>query len=278
MCKAMCGVAAGACGGSINLHWSKGSDISDINAKFGAQHTVTGSLGLLFAALFAKSISSTAPSIIWTLYTLLTCLHIFANAQCMRLIAFDYLNTVRANIVIDHFLHGKSRDALTPHDVARLEPLLFFFRTRRRKNAVSKFPIRMGVSFDKLYQYSVNDSALLTGRVQLSGKPYTISLVNTSSSPVIFVSLFTQATSRDILEAYFHATLFGGCLNRLGVPKAIGHSMVTSDIRARVASAIQNAKLEMEQLWPSFISHTERQGWVLDKTDIYTEGYTIEVS
>ena len=37
MCKAMCGVAAGACGGVINLHWAKGSDISDINAKFGAQ-------------------------------------------------------------------------------------------------------------------------------------------------------------------------------------------------------------------------------------------------
>jgi hypothetical protein len=37
MCKAICGVAAGACGGSINLHWAKGSDISDINAKFGAQ-------------------------------------------------------------------------------------------------------------------------------------------------------------------------------------------------------------------------------------------------
>jgi hypothetical protein len=37
MCKAICGVAAGACGGAIHLHWAKGSDISDINAKFGAQ-------------------------------------------------------------------------------------------------------------------------------------------------------------------------------------------------------------------------------------------------
>ena len=37
MCKAICGVAAGACGGAINLYWATGSDISDINAKFGAQ-------------------------------------------------------------------------------------------------------------------------------------------------------------------------------------------------------------------------------------------------
>lgn len=34
----MCGVAAGACGGAIELYWAdKGSDISDINAKFRAQ-------------------------------------------------------------------------------------------------------------------------------------------------------------------------------------------------------------------------------------------------
>ena len=37
VCKAMCGVAAGACNSAINLYWAEGSDISDINAKFGAQ-------------------------------------------------------------------------------------------------------------------------------------------------------------------------------------------------------------------------------------------------
>lgn len=40
MCKALCGVASGACGGVINLHWAQGSDISDINAKFGAQVSI----------------------------------------------------------------------------------------------------------------------------------------------------------------------------------------------------------------------------------------------
>ena len=29
MCKAICGVAAGACGGSINLHWAQGSDVRE---------------------------------------------------------------------------------------------------------------------------------------------------------------------------------------------------------------------------------------------------------
>eukprot|EP00588_Corethron_pennatum_P002007 CAMPEP_0194300984 /NCGR_PEP_ID=MMETSP0169-20130528/61555_1 /TAXON_ID=218684 /ORGANISM="Corethron pennatum, Strain L29A3" /LENGTH=280 /DNA_ID=CAMNT_0039051207 /DNA_START=111 /DNA_END=953 /DNA_ORIENTATION=+ len=79
VCKAMCGVAAGACGGAINLYWAKGSDISDINAKFGAQNTVTGSLGLIAAAIFAKSISSCRAPILWSLYSALTVLHIYGR-------------------------------------------------------------------------------------------------------------------------------------------------------------------------------------------------------
>jgi hypothetical protein len=47
MCKAICGVASGACGGAINLYWAKGSDISDINAKFGAQVRRTGLLTMM---------------------------------------------------------------------------------------------------------------------------------------------------------------------------------------------------------------------------------------
>lgn len=34
----MCGVAAGACGGAIDLYWATGNgDISEVNAKFSAQ-------------------------------------------------------------------------------------------------------------------------------------------------------------------------------------------------------------------------------------------------
>jgi hypothetical protein len=67
MCKAICGVAAGAVGGVFNLHWARGSDIADIQAKFGAQHTVTGSLGLLFAYLFVQSVAHIDPTRVWAL-------------------------------------------------------------------------------------------------------------------------------------------------------------------------------------------------------------------
>jgi hypothetical protein len=283
MCKAICGVAAGATGGNINLHWSKGSDISDINAKFGAQNTVTGSLGLLCAAFFAKSISTTSPSIIWSLYAVLTSLHIYANMKCMRLIAFDYLNTARANILIEKFLtrgglYGDLGPIYTPYDVSRLEPL-FFLVGPRRMNTVSNYPIRMGVSFQELYKHSHDEAQELTEALQSSKKSYAISLGSRDRTTMIFVSLFTAATPRDSLEAYFLATLFGRRLERLGYPRTMNnHSIAAIDLRAQATSAMQDAKLEFQNLWPIFLKLSEQHGWSLDKTDLKTEGYLIEVA
>ncbi|OEU22743.1 DUF647-domain-containing protein, partial [Fragilariopsis cylindrus CCMP1102] len=103
MFKACCGVAAGACGGSINLHWAKGSDISDINAKSGAQHTVTGAIGLIFAGIFAKSVNNVSSRCLWMLYSALTYIHLYGNLKCMRLISFDYLNTIRMDMILRQY-------------------------------------------------------------------------------------------------------------------------------------------------------------------------------
>lgn len=137
MCKAMCGVAAGACAGAINLHWATPPssivmaatpealdgengdagdrpslvvqapppNIADIQAKFNAQHTVTASLGLVMAAWFAKSVSALQHG--WhlgILYTALTVLHLFANVQCLRCLALTSLNPTRFEMVTNHFM------------------------------------------------------------------------------------------------------------------------------------------------------------------------------
>lgn len=145
MCKAICGVAAGACGGAINLHWAKGSDISDINAKFGAQHTVTGGLGLLFAAVFATSISSAPTSVVWALYASLTAIHIYANAQCMKLVAFDSLNTPRMLLLASQYFSQREATAcantstmMDPQTMSKIEPLFFIWKRPRN---LTSFPV-----------------------------------------------------------------------------------------------------------------------------------------
>ena len=54
VCKALCGVAAGAAGSSIAEHWGVQGNIADVAAKNGAQHTLVSLLGLLVSIRFAK--------------------------------------------------------------------------------------------------------------------------------------------------------------------------------------------------------------------------------
>jgi Vitamin B6 photo-protection and homoeostasis len=180
ICKAVCGVAAGASGGSINLHWSTGSDISDINAKFGAQHTVTGAIGLVSAGVFARSVDRISSTSLWVLYVTLTVLHIFANLRCMKLISFDYVNTIRMDMIIKEFFAISASTRLedctstsssltrlrTPQEIAKREPLFFGMSAIKRvfspPRDAMKRPFRIsrvyfGVAFD---EYS-----------HLSGKP-----------------------------------------------------------------------------------------------------------
>jgi len=72
MCKAICGVAAGACNGAINLHWARGSDISDINAKFGAQVRRFVLSKSVVAFLYRKELQLFFLSLISSTFSLIT--------------------------------------------------------------------------------------------------------------------------------------------------------------------------------------------------------------
>ena len=237
MCKAMCGVAAGACGGPIALYWAQGSDVADVNAKAGAQGTVTGGLGLIVAALFAKRMSSLSERYLWAWYSGLTAVHLFANGRCMRLLEFDSLNTVRMNMVLSEYLQHQripSRE-----NVAQREPLLFGSRPPRPTTK----PIRFGISFNELVEQSGDPIDVWHQRIATShDEP--MFWVSSSPSGTINVSLSHRCTSRGKAEAYFAAV----CL-------------------ARGVSAS----------WDDFAEQCESQGWDLSKTELQSQGYEVTV-
>jgi hypothetical protein len=287
MCKAICGVAAGAVGGVFNLHWAQGSDIADIQAKFGAQHTVTGSLGLLFAYKFVQSVSSVDPTRLWSLYATLTVLHLYANMQCMKIIAFDYLNTTRMKILVKQFLeqwngnnggggrgdHHKKRataaesssslSLMPPNVLARKEPLFFIPGAARRGPTSCK--ILFGDSFEKHRSSSSNnnngdeeeqkDQYLGSLSESLQDQKYLISHKN---KRVVVVSLAADATPRDKSKAYLHAVLLGRALQDFAEPE-----LVTT--------------VQLKNAWPAFEKACQQVGWDLDKTELSTRGYELSL-
>jgi len=268
ICKAMCGVAAGACGSAINLYWSSGTDISDINAKFGAQHTVTGSLGLIFAAIFARSSSTLPSSVLWTIYIVLTILHIFANMQCMKLIEFDYLNTCRSSIVASQFFTDK--EIGSPGSISRTESL-YFLPQRRLKTMLYK--IRMGVSFDKVAKtkgVKILVDTLIRNRYALSLGNNTLN----GKKRFIFVLLCSNATGEDKIRAYLHALLLEKNFSKKNIKKR-GKLLVLQDEAVIIEAVEKYTAQQMEIMWPDFEKKASISGWNLSKTELQTEGCNI---
>ncbi len=281
MCKAVCGVAAGACNSAINLHWAKGSDISDINAKFGAQHTVTGGLGLLFAALFARSVSSVPTLILWSLYASLTLLHIFANVRCLRLIAFDYLNTERLDLLVRDFLRkiSHSYDDMKvsasanrlihvddPTLVSKLESLFFKPFTISRWKSI---PIKMGSSFDDIVQILAftedNEAIIRMFLDQIEQEKYFI----VAGKKEIIVVFNHNANADPIVKtkAYFSA-----CLIR---QKLLGSNSFSKE---KVSLKLyEENNFEVNKLWPIFVNNLSRVGWDLNKTALNMKGFCITI-
>ena len=261
MCKAICGVAAGACGGAINLHWAKGSDISDIQAKFGAQHTVTGSLGLVFAAIFARSVSVLKPSPLWILYSSLTILHIVANRACMKLIAFDSLNTVRMNMILSEFLtwwnsRGPSTEFPTPALIARKEPLFFVPGTIK---VPANCPIVVGASFNEIAT-KASHIELPERADQLSNLGYLVVPGKSKNGrDCVLVAFKEDVSPTQQAKAYVHATL----LSR--------HIQYAKDVNA----AEINAFAELHAAWPFFLDVCGKSGWDLAKTELRSQGYEL---
>jgi hypothetical protein len=286
MCKAICGVAAGACGGSINLHWSKGSDISDINAKFGAQHTVTGAMGLIFAALFARSVDHVKSVHLWTLYSSLTLLHIYANMQCMRLIAFDSCNTIRMDLLLDEFFPLWETNASTetsdstlpelsnPSNVAKLEPLFFRLPTRHRK--VSNIvPIHFGGSFNDYWERAGKSVSQFDYELDLLNHrdKYIVSSGWASNRRrlCVVVSLLSHVTPLQEAKGYFHANLLARLLRRR---IETSNSNAIDDASRLDAEAEAQKKLEVA--WDQFQRSCKSAGWDLSKTELRTRGYELQ--
>ncbi len=261
MCKAICGVGAGACNGAINVHWSRGSDISDINAKFGAQHTVTGSLGLIFAAFFAKSVNNLPLNILWFLYSLLTALHVFANMMCLKLVAFDYFNTERLTMVVESFLERIRRGEDSgkifveePIMVSSQEALLFGISRR--------IPIHMGVSFNSLVRSSDMDEEEIKDAIgDISNKKYTVTLGTNRS---IYVAMNEDSDNTDKTKAYFHGLIL--------------RKLIESDDSIRNGKVLKDAVEEVvNKLWPHFHASAINGHWDLSKTELTTKGYGISI-
>ncbi len=207
------------------------------------------------------------------MYILLTLLHVFANLRCLRLVAFDYLNTHRMDLIVNDFLSAAERlgddvndekstkeiNVMKPMSISKRESLIFGEALVRRTR-YRELPIRMGSSFDKVE--GANEAPLVSFCLdQLSREHYFVLY----GSKEIVVGLSPEATNEMKAKAYFHACM---------VRKAVKRGEVSAGVSLQTHSDVS---LQVEEVWPVFIVNAARAGWDLRKTELSTDGFCVMV-
>lgn len=281
VCKALCGVAAGACGGALQMYWAvkvMGTEegISEVAAKGGAQRTVMGGFGLVLAALTAKWLGNGDVKTAIALYCALTAIHLITNYKSLKLVALDWLNGWRLHLVVDEFLNcmqfGDAKDDVAdvivsnPKEASLKEPLIFLPETRATDRQSSQHPIQMGVSLNKFAQLMHQPSTLQSYLEKRKGN-YILAV----GQRRILVAFFSNSNNSEKAKAYLHVCLVRHALATLEY-NCEEESPSDSEIEiANKAEEIAYGKLD--HLWPIFERCITDAGWNLDKTEYLTEGY-----
>lgn len=294
VCKALCGVAAGACGGALQMYWAAklmGTEegISEVAAKSGAQRTLMGGVGLVLAAITTTWFGDVRTAI--GLYCALTFVHLFCNYRSLKLVALDWLNGWRLHRVVTEFLQCAT-DAegnldpsfyrvSTPVEATKKEPLLFLPGLRSMDRISSKYPILMGISFNKMVELTHQSPSSLHSNLIKRHEPrkdkYILAVGHASNGKLykakrcILVAFLSGSSNLERAKAYFH-----GCLVR----RALASSLTDCAERRPDGGEIEltrkaeeTAKRELAQLWPLFENVVTDACWKLDKTECFTEGY-----
>lgn len=104
LCKTVCGISAGATKSSITLHFAISGNMADLNAKESTQETLMNIVGMLCGIVAAKQMKSIDGFLNWSLFILLTVIHVWANYQGVRLLRLKTLNRARAERVFAELL------------------------------------------------------------------------------------------------------------------------------------------------------------------------------
>ena len=258
-----------------------------IRAKTGAQRTVVGGAGLVLAAFVMKWLGKGDVKTAVGLYCALTLAHLISNYRALKLVALDWLNGWRLHLVVEEFLDsikdrknngrldGGSVAVSNPLEASRREPLLFLPEFRSMNKQSSKYPIRMGVSFNDLMQLSYRPQSLMQSlaKKQSQRRDNYILTVGHSEKRIkakkcILVSYFSNSSNSEKAKAYLH-----GCLVRRALAQKDDNQQ--DGVADLVQKAEETAERELAQLWPAFEQSLAEAGWKLDKTECSTEGYEL---
>jgi hypothetical protein len=262
VCKALCGIAAGATGAAIAEHWGEQhGNIADVLAKNNAQHTLVSILGLLFTVRFATFAATASPLLRWGTYLSLTAVHMVTNYQAMRVLALRTINRARYDILLStllscpHWLDSELADSeliLKVKDWLRLRTADFSLPAIARKEPI----------IARRREYALRN-------VNLWAKPSAVISQLSASAPAARGDF---SESDYIILAGHHTTHVCFAANatavtelQAGMEASLARHLSGGDARLR-------AQRLTKQLFPVFLEVLRGQGWKVNLPKLRPRG------
>ena len=233
ICKIMCGISAGATKGSITQHFCTRGNMADLNAKEGTQETLVSLVGMILGVTLAKYLhkleqndKSLAASVSWTIFNILTIVHVVVNYFGVKLLHLKTLNAQRAREAVENLVDIAAQQGGDESDD---------WADRALSTIVS--PDSLSESLLASIQYLLFPRGVILGaRLETLTKVLAIEdlvrQVNGTdryligfSGLQVYVSLKVGATNEDQLKAFVHASIVHKCLT-LGKSSADSHACV----------------------------------------------------
>ncbi|XP_063837664.1 RUS family member 1 isoform X2 [Ostrinia nubilalis] len=237
--KAIVGVAGGATRAAMTQHHAIRGNMADVSAKDSAQETavnlVASFAALLIITVFGNSL---------VIFLLMMVLHIIFNYFAVRAVCLRTLNEPRFLQVVDTYLRQEVLP--TPCEINRKEPIIFYHLGPNLLDLkLCGFQIRVGCSIKKFISQRPKASYMMSIKEVYSERMYV--LVPCINKRKMYVLIKDDATTDDILCAYFHAVLLSIIVCAINdFPLSMYHSNGDSRPFAQVCQTLQSAEWSRE--------------------------------
>lgn len=238
--KAIVGVTGGATRSALTQHHALRGNLADVSSKDSAQETFVNLIASFVGLFLLTGIKN--QTLLYTLFVIVTLLHIYANIKAVKSICLKSFNESRYLIALEEFF--KSGRMLSPKEVNQLE------RVTIGQTVSLSIKIKIGLSASNLLAHykTSNDIENIVSCFDAQEK-----FLIAETKKCLGIYLNSEARSQDVLKAYFYA---------------VSYLQDRTQIRDRY--------WEIQNKWNEFLNLSQNEGWNISSHLLFVDEYRLE--
>lgn len=242
--RSIVGVAGGSTRAALTQHQAIAQNMGDVSAKDGSQETLVNLLALIVNIYLLHTIKRDR-ILVWSLYFLLTILHLYANYRAIRTLQLRTWNWNRFVLLCENYFRFRTIETI--EFINRREPIL--------REVRQKFRCRVGVRLNSIESDSFDFQRFIQNRFAISFD---------QREQTFRVVLLELVDDKDLIRIYF---LLQFLINADEFDDYFLRSSATCWID------IERLETKTSRIYEDFLFKSEQIGWDIRQAKFLTESF-----